>query len=284
MGQFKINNGKHITCLFENLPNVAKMVFRYYDKPEYDRCIFVLNYALDRASISALRKDHGYSRVIFYNLEHLTAAKYFAQSNTWREYLIGTLYGYDEIWDFLIENYEMYPDDLRDRYRFMPMRYAGDPVTDCEKLFDIFFAGVIDTRVRHDFASKANYLYMDNQLSVVIASGLWGAECDDLMRRARYVLDYPHYRLTGNTQNCVRIHDALCNNVPVISYTDTSRVINYFGGIISVINSVDGFSQEKTYNIVRSQPVNNVAELYKDLTGSDADYEKYRSALLSMYF
>lgn len=282
MGSLKIEKGKHITCIFENLSNIKNMMFKYYDKKENDNVFFVINYALTKESLNELRTK--YNKIIYYNLEHLTAASYMKQSNIWREYFIDTLYCYDEIWDFLIENYNTYPDDLKDKYVFMPMRYVKTNHTRDEKIIDVFFAGVTDTPVRQKLASDINYIYQDNQISSVTCSGLFGENCDKMMQMSKFILDYPHYRLFGNTQNCVRIHDALCNNIQVISYTDTKRVINYFGDLIHIINPNKGFRQQETYDIVSKYKDVNVEEKYRELTEKENDYIKYRQKLIDTYF
>ncbi len=283
MGNFNIRDGKHVSCLYENLPNIRDMIFTYWDKPEYKGTMFVLNYALSVESLYNLRHSYGFKRIIFYNLEHLTAAKYNEISNKWREYLIETYYEYDEIWDFLIENYNMYPNDLKSKYKFFPMRYVKYEYKKTEKIVDLFFAGVIDTNVRHEFIHTISQTYKDNQIGTIIAECLWGDKCYKFMEMSKFILDYPHYRLFGNTQNCVRIHDALCNNTQVITYTDTERSINYFGDMVNVISPIKGFDYERTFDIVKKYKNVDIAEKYRNLTEKDDCYERYRKEIMDTY-
>ena len=282
---YRITKHKHITIMHERLFVVADMLVKYYDTPEYDSTVFVLNYGFTAEFVKNMKRT--YSRVIYYNLEHLSVESYDAQSNNWRPFLMSALPAYDEIWDFLIENYKYYPREIKSKYRFMPLRYIDLADGKPEKTIDLFFVGVLDTPIRKEMAARMScmslYQDRDKQTSTVIVSGLYASDCKKLMRQSKFNLDYPHYRLFGNTQNTVRIHESICSNIQVISYTDTDRVIDYYPNLINIINPVDGFDKNRTLEIIDSYDESkneSIAKAYSDMTSSDEAYQAYRQRFL----
>jgi len=276
---YRIIKHKYVSVIHEELHVIDDIIAKYYDTPEYSNTVFILNYYFNRADLCQLKS--GCSRIIYYNLEHLSAESYFPQSNIWRAHFVESLDLYYEIWDFLIENRRYYPDTMKPKWKFMPLRYVDLSGDMPEKTYDLFFAGVIDTPVRKEMAARMSYVYRDKKASNIIVNGLYAEKCRKLMRMAKFSLDFPHYRLFGNTQNAVRIHESICSNVQVISYTDTDRVINYFPTLINIINPVNGFDQDRTLEIVDNYSTSvNVAKIYSDLTSTDKEYEAYRKRFL----
>lgn len=276
---YRIIKHKYITVIHEELRVIDEMVAKYYDIPKYENTLFILNYCFSKDDLRKLRNMC--SRIIYYNLEHLSVESYFPQSNTWRDYFVKSLDSYDEIWDFLVENKKYYPNSIKSKWTFMPLRYVDLSGETPEKLYDLFFVGVIDTPVRKEMAARMSYVYKEKKASNIIVNGLYAEECRKLMRMAKFSLDFPHYRLFGNTQNAVRIHESICNNVQVISYTDTDRVINYFPTLINIINPVNGFDQDRTLEIVNNYSTSvNISKIYSGLTSTEKEYEAYRKRFL----
>lgn len=278
---YTVHKHKYITTVQGHLDFIEKMVVEHYDNENYGNVLFLLNHIFLKEDILEFKKQ--YSKIIFYNLEHFSAQTYLAKSNQWRELLFLNLEACDEFWDFLIENKRYYTNNLIDRYKFMPLRYTDTKNVKNEKTIDVLFNGTADTNVRKTFICSLLNNYEDRKFNSVIVNAMFGDSLSKMLQKTKFVCDFPHYKLYGNTQNCARIFEALCHNIQVISYTDTNRVVNYFPGLIEIINPENGFDADKTQEIVLNYKERNVAEEYKNLTYSDSAYETYKTNISQIY-
>lgn len=277
---YKVKKYEHITIIVEHLNFIEKMIVKHYDTEEYDNTLFLLNYIFTEEDMLELKKY--YPKIIFYNLEHYSAHAYNAQSNAWRDILLPGLSVCAEIWDFLIDNKKYYPENLIDKYRFMPLRYVESDYHKTEKYIDLLFFGISDTNIRKKFVQDLTEWFDGKNYNTVIVNNMFGENLSKMIQSSKFMCDFPHYKLYGNTQNCARIFEALCNNVQVISYTDTNRVVNYFPGLIEIINPENGFDNEKTESIILNYKDRNISEEYKSLTYSNDAFLKYKMSLLDL--
>lgn len=210
-----------------------------------------------------------YSNRIFCNFDHFTYESYTSNLFDWCRNV-----DIDEIWEWQIKIMDLYPDDLKRKVRFMPVRYVTS-YEDCrivkkniEYLF--VFAGNINER-RYWILNQ----FSTNYIPYKILNGIKYREHIEEFEHAAFVLNI--HGNDGSQQEQLRIHEFLCMDMPVI--TEISDV-NYFGDIIceKTIDDISNLYYDYCEdNIIFPE---NIADKYKALTYSDRAFERYREMLL----
>ena len=291
--------GNHITIIYHDILNsIAHFVMEHYDKPEHDNALVLVNTLPSDIMLQELKLNECPIK-IFYNLEQYVMGKvnegtksYF--ENVLFEYM--RAHNFDEIWDFLMEDYEFMPNDLIKKFRFVPPRYSHyfDTVRETIKArreainprYDLFFSGLHDTDTRlWTLANIQSNKYTTQGIKFITSSGYNNVNNYDLQAMCKFALDYPHYSLTDQTQTTTRVYDmVMCGNCVIGHYNP--KFINYFEGIII---PVQGDNQTVFANNVKDvchsdKPYYNGHEIYKEYTYTDEAYDAFRKKFIQKYF
>lgn len=291
--------GDHITIVYHDILNsIAHFVMEYYDTPKNDNAMVLVNTLPSEAMLQKLELiDCPFK--IFYNLEQYVMGdvnegtkNYF--ENVLFEYM--RKYEFNEIWDFLMEDYPYIPEDLIGKFRFVPPRYSHyfDDVRASIQArreavpprYDLFFSGLhnTDTRV-WTLANIQTDKYTTQGIKFITSSGYNNMNNYDLQAMCKFVLDYPHYSLTDQTQTTTRVYDmVMCGNC-VIGHVNP-KFINYFE---SIIIPVQGDNQTVFANNIKDvchndTPYYNGYEIYKEYTEGDDAYDAFRKKFIQKYF
>lgn len=288
--------GEHITVVFHDiLRSMAYSIIEHHDTPEFDNSIVIINEIIFDDTWKALELDK-YRRKILYNVEHFETQVFNPQTKWWDEEIVYPhLRKHNmEVWDFLIENYDYYPDDLKDRFVFVPLRYSHcfdecrDKIQKAREngvRYDLFFSGTHDEQLRLDVLK---YLQTGCQstmnIKFITSTGYDNFNSWDLQAMCKFVLDYPHYSLVDQAQTPTRINDMICAGNCVIGYINPS-FLNYFEGIIY---PAYGWTPENFTNsvkeIIREEQPNYDGYLkYQQLTENETNYNNYRKDLVQKY-
>lgn len=247
-----------------------------------------------------------FSKTIHYDLEHRypfdKSGVPYVQSSWWVRQFLNVIDEYDEIWSFQIENYGFYKyHGLQDKFRFVPLRYTtslkkyqSDKSWD-ERPYDAEFVGVTHSldawvigKVRGDIlANLCGGTIWHNQFTFMnYMTGKTDIKFD-IKGNSKVSLDIPRLD-RPQTINTARIFESLCVGTPVVCldpYNCTE--VQYFPDDVYVKHDVlpDICPPENLLNFVMTKrPCGlEVANRYKDLTYSDATYNKYRESLIAEY-
>lgn len=274
------------------LESVTNTVIEHYDRKEYDGTLFVINQFISPEILESERANGSFRRMIHYNLEHINLrGKGINQEleASWG-YLDCPGYSafacYDELWDFLLENRDYYPENLRPKYKFMPLRYNSltecDVVPKKEYKYDLAFLGFFGTQSRCNMMVRLSSLVKEHGCSFISLMGFAKEDIAEEMSRTRYVLDYPHYSEVWNSQNAVRIFDNILMGNDVVCCMNTDLKMDYFNGLVQVVNLNGGNIVEDLHAAISKKP-RRLYEEYKCLTYLDEDYEKWRELLTDKY-
>ena len=298
-GSRKVNKieGEYITIIHHDICKcVAYSVLEHYDIPDYKDTIMMLNIPIlpgeNMIDLSQFRWK------IYYNFEHYitTLMPSMEGSRNWFNYLWSWILdsGFNEVWDFLAENINIYPGQIRDNIpvKFMPPRYTtlfdkyrkmrnnyfmihGEPK------YDLLFTGAYDNELRLAIMKELTDPYRDNIMNlpkIINLNGCPSFESMDIQANCRFVLDFPHYSLTEQTQNVLRIFEYLCLGNDIMAHVNP-KFNNYFPGIIHEVygDTPREFVDNLYDKVTKESSSGNSWKMYKKLTYSDIAYEKYRS-------
>ena len=206
-----------------------------------------------------------YDNVIFVNFDHLQFENYRNNLFNWLSQINVT-----KIWEWQIPIMNMYPEYLRNKVEFMPLRYIPsyeeyvirNPL---EPRYLFAFCGTLSQR-------RINILqyFATNYVPFKVIQGIRYTQCTNEFESCACILNI--HGDEGNFQEQLRISEFLSLNIPVVSEVSE---INYFGDLVKEFEYDDLGKLEFLYN-----PINNVALRYKQLTYKDEDFERYRQQLL----
>ena len=154
--------------------------------------------------------------VIYYNLEQLRDHPAYAPDCA--SLAVTLLKANVRIWDYSAANIEVW-DRLNPRYpvRHVPIGYApvlSRIVKTAEQDIDVLIYGRVGERRLSVFAGIGEFI--NEGISVVFASGLWGASRDNLIARAKIVLNINHYD-QSRIFEVVRVSYLLANAKAVVA-------------------------------------------------------------------
>lgn len=259
-------NGNYVTVLYTKMnETVAKMVMQHYDTPNFKGNLFVINVLTDANSndIDFRGQCPGGLKYIYYQLQNLYL---------YPEYVIHEhMDQFDEIWDFSQKNIEYYPEDVKPKVCFMPLRYVDIPKIESkdEYRYDIGFIGTI-TPFRQEMLSRITKYWTDDYCRVKIINGYPYSELYDEISDCRYLIDIPRRTDSGHILGCTRIFEALCSGKQIITevrdYTENlyTWLIKGYGSIYDVPK------------MSKEPPMTDGWGYFKNWTDSDAAYEDYR--------
>lgn len=281
--RWEIYNG--VIILYDGIARYAyEMIKEYYSGEEWEDTAFLLTpaYGFDfsisrpitRESLKRICDPYGMEirRVVFWNFDHLQYPGYLETLNRYLEDLSP-----DEIWEWQVEIYKENPYTLKDRVRFMPMRYVsvyGDNKIDRkDPKFDFAFLGNIMGR-RSELLGSITSIYGP----IKIMTGYDMEDLKDELSICKAVLNI--HGISGNYREQLRISECLCRNLPVLTETDSYP---YYPGLTG----------EYDYDLVMSDITNlyksldnvptEISDNYKILTQTDSDYESYKKSILNYY-
>lgn len=291
-------NGTPIFYASNWIESICYMHKEHYDKyPEY---VFCINTSIEDMTEILKEKTNG-RKLIYVNLEHKCPVdetgnlKYCSQywTNVFNK-MIGMYF--DEVWDFQIENIEYFKfHNLAHKYKFRPLRYTSwfdKYKTNDTPEFDIQIECVFDTNTRvwminqltHEPIRLNNGVVerLDNgeRISINITNTSKSDTKFTAKNLCKYGIDMPHYD-TPCTMNCTRIYEYMCMNKPVIVW-DRDKITSkeYFKDLCVYVEDFNTWNM-KTETM--KEPRQNVADAYKSMTYSDADYDNYRKAIIEDY-
>jgi len=286
--------GEHLTITYHDiLLPIAHFILEHYDRPENDDVLVCVN-VLHSDDMWEHAGLNGFARRIFYNLE-----QYVVKSS--QLYFVNTMFPYirnhnfGEIWDFLIENWEFTPDDLKPKFRFVTPRYAEFFNSIRNKIakikearpprYDLFFSGLHNTEIRLQvLAALETNRYTTDGIRYLTGCGYTNLENYDMQAMARFVLDFPHYSLMEQTQTTTRIYDMImCGNC-VVGHTNP-KFLNYYEGIIIGVPADTSYDfAAKVKEVVKTvEPDYTGWMKFKELTNTDESYRDYRFRLLTKW-
>lgn len=257
--------GKTIFVLYTKMyETVAKMVLQHYDTPQFERSVFVINVLVDENSNNIDFRQYcaNGNKYIYYQLNNLSI---------YPEYVIHEhMNQFDEIWDFSKTNMNYYPEDVKYKVWYMPLRYVNIPKISSKDnyRYDIGFIGTL-TPFRQDMISRITKYWTDEYCRVKFISGQPYSDIYDEIIDCKYLIDLPRTPNSGLILNNTRIFEVLCSGKQII--TDRCGCIeNPFTWLIKTYDNIYDI-----YNIIKEEPVDN-SEVYRQWTETDEKYEIYR--------
>lgn len=257
--------GKTIFVLYTKMyETVAKMVLQHYDTPQFERSVFVINVLVDENSNNIDFRQYcaNGNKYIYYQLNNLSI---------YPEYVIHEhMNQFDEIWDFSKINMNYYPEDVKSKVWYMPLRYVNIPKISSKDnyRYDIGFIGTL-TPFRQDMISRITKYWTDEYCRVKFISGQPYSDIYDEIIDCKYLIDLPRTPNSGLILNNTRIFEVLCSGKQII--TDRCGCIeNPFTWLIKTYDNIYDI-----YNIIKEEPVDN-SEVYRQWTETDEKYEIYR--------
>lgn len=250
----------------------AKIIEEHYIK-KYSNTVFLCTpcYPFFTFNDNMIPKEMitNYSTRIFCNFDHFTYDSYASHLFEWCRNVDIT-----NIWEWQVKIMDKYPDDLKRKVKFMPVRYVpfyeNKQVIKKDIKYLFAFSGNINER-RYRILNQFNIDYIPYK----ILNGIKYIDHIDEFEHTAFVLNL--HGDDGNQQEQLRIHEFLCMNMPVVSEISD---VNYFGDIICE-KTVDDI-QNLYYDFCDGNIVfpENIAEKYKALTFSDKAFEQYREMIL----
>ena len=274
------------------LESVTHTIIEHYNTKEYDKTLFSINQFISPEILANERKVGTFTRMIHYNLEHINLRNKNVNKELDASWGDDECWGYksfemyDELWDFLLENKDYYPERLREKFKFMPLRYntmsESNLLVKSDYKYDLAFLGFFGTVSRCNMMVRLSSLVKEHGVSVVTLMGFTKEDIADVMSRTRYVLDYPHYSELLNSQNAVRIFDNILMGNDVVCCMNTDLKMDYFDGLVQTVNLNGGNIVEDLYAALQKEP-RALNEDYRKLTYLDNDYEDWRARLVEKY-
>jgi hypothetical protein len=177
---------------------------------------------------------------------------------------------FDEIWDFSKININYYPEDVKDKVWYMPLRYVDIPKIPPKDSYryDIGFIGTL-TPFRQDMLFRITKYWTDDYCKVKIISGQPYSDIYDEIIDCKYLIDLPRTPNSGIILNNTRIFEALCSGKQIIA-DHCGCFENPFTWLIKTYGNIYDI-----YGIVKEEPVDN-SEVFRQWTETDEKYEIYR--------
>lgn len=260
-------NGKNISVVYTRMyETVAKMVLKYYDTSEYSKVLFVVNVLTDSQSnnIDFRGNCPGGSKYIYYQLQNL----FLYPENVAHEYMDQ----FDEIWDCSHENLKYYPEDVKEKAKFMPLRYVDIPKIEPKEnyKYDLGFIGTL-TPFRQETLSRISKYWTNDSCSVKIITGIPYQDLYDEIADCKYLIDIPRSSNSNHFIGYTRIFEAICSGKQVIvelqDYTE-----NLYGELLK------GYSRiYEVIDLVKNPPLSNPWSYFKNWTENNESYEQYRN-------
>ncbi len=257
--------GKSIFVIYTKMyETVAKMVLQHYDTEQFNRSVFVINVLVDENSndIDFRQYYPNADHYIYYQLNNLSL---------YPEYVVHEYMDqFDEIWDFGKVNMNYYPEDVKYKVWYMPLRYVDIPKIPQKEdyRYDIGFIGTL-TPFRQDMISRITKYWTDDYCRIKIINGQPYSDIYDEVIGCKYLIDLPRTPNSGIMLNAPRILETLCSGKQII--TDRCGCIeNPFTWLIRTYANIYDI-----YSIMKEQPVDN-SEVFKQWTDNDEKYEEYR--------
>lgn len=226
----RIFSGKHISIhqLNDFFGHVAIMLMEHFDRPEYDKSLFILGSYVS-IPLPEIRKQFPDHKIIVYQLEQLMAL------TTWQSvpYIIENIKLADEIWDYDKLNIAYLQEFNVDVNRFLPLLFSKN----LERLsnkenpdIDVLFYGLINERRFKIFQKLQSQLYGKIKLAWVYGD----SNMDKHIENSKLVLNL-HAAEPWNRQEQVRMFYPLINGKTNIS--EPSQINNMPNEIIE--SSID---------------------------------------------
>ena len=288
--------GKYITIVYHDiLKSMAYSIIEHYDTIDFNNTLIIVNEIVFDDAWEYLNFD-SFGRKILYNVEHFETQLINDQTKYWDNNVIYPHIRKHnlEIWDFLIENYDFYPDDLKEKFVFVPLRFSHcfddyrDLIQNARKKnmrYDLFFSGVHDTPLRLDvIKSLQTGGNTTSNIKFITSTGYDNFNSWDLQAMCKFALDYPHFSLTMQAQTPTRINDMICAGNCVIGFINP-KFLNYFEGIIypAYGDNVNEFTNN-VKNIIRNYKPDYTGYIkYQHLTEDESKYNDYRKSLVQKY-
>lgn len=215
-----------------------------------------------------------YNKIVFCNFEHYSYDMYVKPLFQWLEDI-----KVDEIWEWQIPLLDKYPLNLKDKVKFMPMRYIPEyeqyRITDRDNKYAFMFSGVLHPR-RNALLYKMSLYYFPFK----VLNGITYKDNTNEFKDCNYVLNI-HGQENFN-QEQLRICELLSLNMPIVS---EKSPINYFQGLVPEIdyNNIMQKPWLLCQSNIKVDKNANFDVLYKNKTYTDEAFEKYRNDLLKAY-
>lgn len=262
----------HIRVLYDDISYpYTHIIEEHYSNERFRDTIFMLTPCYPCFSFSgnliSPEMMEGYNNRIFCNFDHFVYEDYKEMLFQWiRDSNI------TKVWEWQINMINIYPDDIRPMVEFMPVRYCQwyeQFRTDrsAEKIYDVAFIGNINHR-RYNIL--CDYFSNYSNIKTVLGYGL--SELAYEFDNCKCILNI--HGDDGNNQEQLRIFEAICLNIPVVSEISP---VNYFPGMVievptAQISQLDIMS-ELTGGINQNF---DRAGFYKLMTYTDEAFEEYR--------
>lgn len=265
----------HIRIMYDDISYpYTHIIMEHYSDERYRDTIFMLTpcypYFSFNGNLIPEEMMEGYTNRIFCNFDHFAYKEYKEMVFEW---IRNT--GITKVWEWqanMTARYYIYPEDIRQNVIFMPVRYCEwyeqfRTNRDAEKIFDLGFIGNINPR-RYNLLQ--NYFSSYSHIKTVLGYGLpnLANNFDD----CKCILNI--HGDDGNNQEQLRVFEAICLNIPVIS---EKSPINYFPGMVIEVPTAQ-ISQVDVMGAI-ANGINqdfDRAGLYKRMTYSDEAFEEYR--------
>lgn len=262
-----------------------EMIKEYYTGEEWEGTAFLLTpaYGFDfgisnpitRESLAEICDPYNIKirRIVFLNFDHL---RYFDYKDTLNKYL--EMLSPDEIWEWQAELFMEMPYTLRDRVRFMPMRYVSvygrNKIVLSDPKFDFMFLGNLFSSRRTMLLGRITNSY--NPIKIIS-----GYDMEDLTGDAsqcRAMLNI--HSAPGYWREQLRISECICRNFPVVTEKDPLPYYPNLTGEYDYDSIIDNL--QDLYSVLDKVPV-GISESYRMLTQSDSAYEAYKNSILHYY-
>ena len=274
-------NDNHIIVDSPTLETVCWMIEEYYSGCH---TVFSPFLPVDHpCDIGELRIRYPLCKIIYYNLEH----RCFVKDNGRAEDPMDFIAGCDELWDFNIEDYFYFQSyGLGDKFRFMPLRYmsrVAEYQRESVPRYDIQFEGTFDTKIRYNFIHCLSNIWYEGdnwfRLNLKITNTSDINTRFEEKQDAICCMDCPHWDVP-QTINIVRIFECLSLNRPVIVY-DPYKIgsYKYVNDMVVFRDDLNVLGIYKT--IHDSGLIENPAQILKEKTFSNKEYERYRMGIFN---
>lgn len=275
-----------IIILYDGITRYAsEMIKEYYSGSEWAGTAFLLTpcYGFDfsisrpitRDSVIELcnRYNLKIQKFVFWNFDHLHMPGYLDTLNKYLKRLSP-----DEIWEWQIEIFKKMPYTLKDRVRFMPLRYVsaygGRQISQSNTKYDFLFIGNINTLRRAQLLGKLTSTYTP----ILITTGYDMEDLEMETSRCRAVLNIRGE--SGNYREQLRISECICRNIPIVTETDTYPYYPELTGEYNYDSAIANAGE--LYTALDNAP-KNISNRYRIMTQPDFNYESYKKSILNYY-
>lgn len=276
----------HVIVYHDDLGEyVFREIEQYYSGKEWEETVFLTTpcYSFDFHISNPITRDSikfdleklgiNVRRIIFLNLDHLNWSYYLDRLNVYLEQLQP-----DEIWEWQAEIYKENPYTLKDRVKFMPLRYVQEYSKyktwyKPNHKYAFSFVGSLGSERRSSIINSFNYtphkILSGHNLHIM------SNEIDGFLLNIKGYLN--------NLREQLRISEALCLNIPVMTEKDT---LPYYNGLVSEYNYDEVIKDSNSFfwrmmNEYEDYKYRDMSEEYAELTQSDEAYSIYKENILS---